>query len=58
MYAESACLERGPDGERRDRPLLLDHRLRRDRRHVDDPGRRLELPEEPGVRLDVHRAAR
>src|SRR5688572_24363683 len=52
-----SLLERGPDGERGDRALLFDYRLGRDRSDVGDPGRGFELPEEPGVGLDVHRAA-
>src|SRR3954463_8309964 len=43
--------------ERGNRPILFDDGLGRDGSHVVDPGRRLQLPEKTGVRLDVDSAA-
>src|SRR2546425_6400295 len=46
------------DVEGRHRPIGLDDRGRRRRRHVREPRRRGELPQEGRIRLDVHRTPR
>src|SRR3954454_7041281 len=49
--------KRRANAERGNRPILFDDGLGRDGSHVIDPGRRLQLPEKPGVGLDVDGAA-
>src|SRR4051812_40972715 len=45
--------KRRANAERGYRSILFDDGLGRDGRHVIDPGRCLQLPEKPGVGLDV-----
>src|SRR5678816_4243425 len=57
-YVGRVCLGIGrPDAEGRDRAILLDNGLSRNRHHAIDPGRRLQLAQEPGIRLNVDRPA-